>query len=271
MVDMGVDKTMAVVRQAELLGVNRSSLYYKPVPVSERELLIRHGIDAIYTEHPEYGYRRIKVVLGRDYDLSVSGKTVLHHMREMGIQAIYPGPNTSKPAPGHVVYPYLLANMKIDRPNQVWSTDITYIPLRAGWLYLVAFIDWHSRYVLSWKLSDTLKIDFVIDAANEALKNNMPEIINTDQGSHFTSAKFIEIFLKHNCKISMDHRGRAFDNIFVERLWRTIKYENVYLMNYETPRETYLGLEKYINHYNYKRPHQSLNYKTPYEVHTGKV
>ena len=188
-------------------------------------------------------------------------------MREMGIQAIYPRQDTSRPNSENPVYPYLLKGLEITHPNQVWSIDITYIPIRSSWLYLAAIIDWHSRYVVSWAIDDTLEIDFVLEACHEALIRVVPEIMNSDQGSHFTSPKYTELFLKAGSRISMDHRGRAYDNIFVERLWRSVKYENVYLREYATPREARIGINEYLRFYNEERPHQSLEYRTPKEVY----
>ena len=229
--------------------------------------MVKRYIDKIYTAHPFYGYRRICHVLNREYTMGINHKAVLRHMREMGIQATYPRQNTSKPQPNNKVYPYLLKGLKIDHPNQVWSIDITYIPIRTDWLYLVAIIDWFSRYVLSWEISDTMDIDFVLVASRKALKIAAPEIMNSDQGSHFTSPKFTHIFLDAGSKISMDHRGRAYDNIFVERLWRSLKYEDVYLQEYETPRAARIGIEKYLLFYNTERPHSSLRYQTPHRVY----
>ena len=253
--------------QASLLGLNRSGLYYKPVPPSPEDLLIKSYIDKIYTAHPFYGYRRIGYLLKERYNLQVNHKAVYRHMCEMGIQAIYPRQDTSKPEPENRVYPYLLKGLRIDHPNQVWSIDITYIPIRTDWLYLVAIVDWFSRYVLSWEISDSLEIDFVLVSSHKALKKAVPEIMNSDQGSHFTSPKFTQIFLDAGSRISMDHRGRAYDNIFVERLWRTIKYENVYLSDYETPREARIGINQYLNYYNTERPHSSLKYATPEAIY----
>ena len=219
------------------------------------------------TTHPFYGYRRICKILNTDYEFEIKHKTVLRHMHEMGIQAIYPRQNTSKAQPGNLIYPYLLKGLKIDHPNQVWSIDITYIPIRTDWLYLVAIIDWFSRYVLSWEISDTMEIDFVLDTSRNALKKAVPEIMNSAQGSHFTRQKYTQIFLDARSRISMDHRGRAYDNIFVERLWRSVKYEDVYLNEYETPRDARIGIDRYLRFYNTKRPHSSIQYQTPEAVY----
>ena len=242
-------------------------MYYRPVPPTGEDLRIKRMIDEIYTAHPEFGYRRICVWLNKENGLNINHKAVYRHMREMGIQAVYPRQNTSKPSPENPVYPYLLKGMEIQRPNQVWSIDITYIPIHTDWLYLVAIIDWFSRYVLSWRVSDTMEIEFVLDACREALQKHTPEIMNSDQGSHFTSPKYTSLFLDAGAKISMDHRGRAYDNIFVERLWRTVKYEDVYLKNYERPKDAREGLNEYLHYYNDRRYHSSLNYRTPSAVY----
>lgn len=255
--------------QASLLGINRTSLYYKPVAPSEDDLKIKQIIDRIYTNHPEFGYRRITVWLNTKENIVINKKAVLRHMREMGIQAVYPRQNTSKPNLANLIYPYLLKGLKINRPNHVWSIDITYLPVKKSWLYLTAIIDWYSRYVLSWAIDDTLEIPFVLDACKNALAGACPEIMNSDQGSHFTSPKYTELFLNAGAKISMDHRGRAYDNIFIERLWRTVKYEDVYPHAYDYPREARIGIDKYLKYYNNERPHQSLGYKTPAEVYFG--
>ena len=256
--------------QADLLGLNRSGLYYKPVPPSEEDLHIKLLIDKIYTRFPTYGYRRICWYLNEKEHLLINHKAVLQHMREMGIQAIYPRQNTSRPEPSNKIYPYLLKGLKIDHPDHVWSIDITYIPIKNDWLYLVAIIDWYSRYVLDWQLSDTMEIDFVLDTSHKALEVSTPEIMNSDQGSHFTSPKYTRIFLDAGARISMDHRGRAYDNIFIERLWRTVKYEDVYPNAYETPREARIGINRFMKYYNHERPHSRLQYRTPEEVYRGR-
>lgn len=258
---------LPVSTQAELLGINRTSLYYHPVPPSSEDLAVKKRIDRIYTAHPEFGYRRICAWLNRYEGIHINHKAVLRHMREMGIQAIYPRQNTSKPAPEQTVYPYLLNNLTINHPNHVWSIDITYVPIRSSWLYLVAVIDWFSRYVLSWQMDDTLELPFVLDACRLALHTAVPEIMNSDQGSHFTSPQYVNLFLNAGSKISMDHRGRAYDNIFIERLWRSVKYENVYLQEYDSPRSASMGISSYFNFYNTERLHQSLGYRTPQEVY----
>ena len=253
--------------QADLLGINRTSLYYKPHEPGETDLAIKAAIDKVYTNHPEFGSRRISVWLRKYEEMVVNRKAVIRHMREMGIKAIYPRQNTSKPNPANKIYPYLLKGLKISKPDHVWSIDITYIPIRSSWLYLTAILDWHSRYVVAWAIDDSLEIGFVLDACKNALLKASPVIMNSDQGSHFTSPKYTEMFLASGVEISMDHRGRAFDNIFIERLWRTIKYEDVYLKFYERPRDARIGIAKYLTYYNNERPHQSLGYLTPAEVY----
>jgi len=245
--------------QAELLGMSYSSLFYQPVPPSPREIAIKHRT------HPYYGSRRITVVL--NLEIPVSRPTVQRYMREMGISGIAPGPNTSKPTPEHPIYPYLLRNISAASPHYIWGIDITYIPLKAGWLYLVAVLDWFSRFIVSWQLSQTLELDFVLKGVDEALLQAVPRIWNSDQGSHFTSPQYLDRLLAAQVQISMDDRGRARDNIFTERLWRTIKYEEVYLHEYASPKEAYRGLSQYIYFYNYERPHQALDYVAPAQVY----
>lgn len=257
--------------QADLLDINRTSLYYKPQEPSQDDLDTKAAIDRIYTKHPEFGYRRIAVWLKKYENVLINHKAVLRHMQEMGIQAIYPRQNTSKPNLANKVYPYLLAELAIEKPDHVWSIDITYIPIRRSWLYLVAIIDWYSRYVIEWMIDDTLESGFVLTTCKNALNRAAPTIMNSDQGSHFTSPKYTELFLNAGSKISMDHRGRAYDNIFIERLWRSVKYENVYPSSYDVPRDARIGIGRYMTYYNNERPHQSLQYLTPLEVYTGKA
>jgi putative transposase len=252
--------------QAELLGISYSSLFYRPAPPSPREIAIKHRIDRIYTEHPYYGSRRMTVALNRE-EITVSRPTVQRYMREMGIFGLAPGPNTSKSAPEHPVYPYLLKNVTAAYPNHVWGIDITYIPLLTGWLYLVAVLDWFSRFIVSWRLSQTLELDFVLATVDEALGQATPHIWNSDQGSHFTSPQYLDRLLAAQVQISMDGRGRARDNIFTERLWRTVKYEEVHLHEYASPKEAYRNLDQYIHFYNYERPHQALDYQPPAQVY----
>jgi putative transposase len=256
---------LSLKEQAELLSVSYSSLFYERVPPTTRELAIKRRIDEIYTACPFYGSRKIAAIVRAEY--GVSRPTVQAYMREMSIFALVPGPNTSKPAPQHQIYPYLLRNVSAEHPNHIWGIDITYIRLQHGWLYLVAVLDWYSRYIVSWALSQTLEMDFVLFAADNALLQAKPEIWNSDQGSHFTSPKYLERLQREEIKISMDGRGRASDNIFTERLWRTIKYEEVYLHEYASPKEAYHQLANYIRFYNLERPHQALDYRTPAQVH----
>ena len=250
------------------MDISRASVYYQPM-VDEQDVKIMSLIDKIFTDYPFYGSRRIRYELGQTYQILIARDHVRRLLRIMGIEAIYPKakPNTSQANEQHRKYPYLLRGLPIVRSNQVWGTDITYIKLETGWCYLVAFIDWFSRYVISWELSPTLEIPFCLTALERALKTAVPEISNTDQGSHFTSEKFLEPLLCKNVKISMDGRGRCMDNIFTERLWRTVKYENVFLKSYRTISEAAVGLNEYFQFYNTKRPHQSLDYRTPTAVY----
>jgi putative transposase len=258
---------ISIRRQCELLGLNRSTLYYQPEPVSNEELQIMRIIDEIYLRCPFYGSRRITAQLNRDRKLPLNRKRIQRLMRIMGLRGVAPGPDTSIPRKKNKIYPYLLRDVNIDHVNQVWSTDITYIPMVKGFMYLVAVIDWHSRYVLSWILSNTMDMTFCIDALEVALDVNTPMIFNTDQGSQFTSHAFTKVLLDKDIKISMDGRGRALDNIFVERLWRTVKYENIYMNDYQTVSELSKGLKQYFAFYNQERLHQSLDYRTPEEVY----
>ena len=256
---------LSTVRQCALLGISRSSVYYRPRATSLEDLAVMKLIDQQYLATPFYGSRRMTVWLQRQ-GRPVSRKRVQRLMRTMGLQPIYRRPRTSLRAAGHKVYPYLLGGMEITKPNQVWAADITYIPMARGFLYLVAIIDWYSRYVLAWRLSNTLDADFCVDALEEALSKGKPEIFNTDQGSQFTGEAFIGLLKKHGIRISMDGKGRYADNIFVERLWRTVKYEEVYLKAYSNGREAKVGLDAYFHFYNGQRPHQALGYRTPAEV-----
>lgn len=257
---------LPMATQAELLNLSRSSLYYQPVGPSAKEIAIKHRIDEIYTRRPIYGSRRMTAILCRE-GWTISRPRVQSYMREMRIAGIAPGPNTSRPHPDHKVYPYLLRHLKIFRPNQVWGIDITYIRLRAGWMYLVAVLDWFSRFVISWELDQTLEMPFVIRSVEQALEKTQPEIWNSDQGSHFTSPQYTQRLLDADIKISMDGRGRALDNVFTERLWRSVKYEEVYLHDYANPRQARFGIADYFTFYNYERPHQSLDYLTPAAVY----
>ena len=235
--------------------------------MSDGDMQMMRLIDEIYTRCPFYGSRRIAAQLTRDHGEPYNRKRIQRLMRIMGIRGVAPGPDTSKPHPENKIYPYLLRDLEIDKVNQVWSTDITYIPMTKGFMYLVAVIDWHSRYVLSWELSNTMDTTFCIDALEQALDLSTPTIFNTDQGAQFTSNAFTQVLLDKGIKISMDGRGRALDNIFVERLWRTVKYENIYMNEYKTVPELRSGLKHYFKFYNQERLHQSLDYKTPSEVH----
>lgn len=253
-------------RQCELLSVCRAGLYYEPAPVSQADLALMHRIDELFTEHPFYGRRRITAALFRE-DTIVNHKHVGRLMRAMGLEAIYPKPKTSIPDKQHEKFPYLLRELRIERPNQVWATDITYIRLRAGFVYLMAIIDWFSRYVIDWQLSTTLDDSFCCEALDRALSRAQPEIFNSDQGVQFTSKSFVALLKKANVSISMDGVGRAFDNIFVERLWRSLKYEEVYIKDYPTPMEANSGISSYLGFFNNERPHQALAYNTPAEVY----
>jgi len=254
------------VEQCELLGLPRSSYYYEPVGDSTEDLELMRQIDEIYTELPYYGSRRMTWELNQK-GWKVNRKRVQRLMQRMGLEAIYPKPRLSTPAPGHKIYPYLLRGLKIDRPDQVWSTDITYIRLRGGFVYLVAVIDWYSRYVLSWEVSVTLDTSFCVSALEWALSADRPEIFNSDQGAQFTSEDFTGILKDRGIQISMDGRGRALDNVFVERLWRSVKWEEVYLKDYSSVAEAIESLSRYFHRYNHLRPHQSLGNKTPAAVY----
>lgn len=255
--------------QAELLGLSRSSLYYHPLPPSPAGVVIKHRIDEIYTRWPFYGSRRITVKLNQE-EIPVSRPTVQRYMREMGISGIAPGPNTSKPAPEHKIYPYLLRQVSAQYPNHVWGIDITYIRLAGGWMYLVAILDWFSRFVVAWELDQTLELPFVLTAVDHALSQATPAIWNSDQGSHFTSPQYLERLSAAGVQISMDGRGRAADNIFTERLWRSVKYEEVYLNDDASPRQARAGLARYFHFYNFERPHQALDYRAPARVYAVK-
>jgi putative transposase len=268
MVDWTGDPELPVTRQAELLSLNRSSLYYQPVLPSAAELLIKRRIDEIYTQWPFYGSRKITVELNKE--MLINRKAVQRHMREMGISAICPGPNPSKRQADQAIFPYLLRNVTAAYPNHVWGIDITYIRLQASWMYLVAVLDWHSRYVLSWELDQTLEMPFVLETVDRALAQAAPSIWNSDQGSHFTSPQYIERLQQAEVQISMDGKGRALDNIFTERLWRSVKYEEVYLHDYAHPKEARQSLTQYFDFYNHRRCHQALDYLTPAQVYFGK-
>ena len=260
--------SLSIVRQCKLLDISRSGLYYQPKGISEEDLDLMKLIDRQYLLTPFYGARKMAACL-KSHGHLVNRKRVRRLMRIMGLKAIYRRPRTSKPAPGHKIYPYLLGGVKITRPNQVWAADITYIPMARGFLYLVAIIDWYSRYVLCWRLSNTLDADFCAEALEEALGKGRPDIFNTDQGSQFTSEAFTGLLEQHGIRISMDGKGSYNDNLFIERLWRSVKYEEVYLKAYQDGRDTRIGLGNYFRFYNTERPHQALGYRTPAKVFTA--
>jgi putative transposase len=264
MIDRGT--RMTVKRQAQLLDLSRASVYYRPRPVSERDLLLMRRLDELFTAWPFLGSRRMTEML-RAEGHRINRKRVQRLMRRMGIAALGPKPRTTKPAPGHKIFPYLLRNLTVDRPNQVWAADITYLPIGRGFLYLVAVIDWASRAVLSWRLSNTMDVAFCVSALEAALARfGKPEIFNTDQGSQFTSTAFTGVLGKAGVKISMDGRGRWLDNVFVERLWRSLKHEDVYLKGYADGAEAKVGIGAWFAFYNSTRPHQALGNRTPMAV-----
>ena len=257
---------MSIEQQCNLLGLSRSSYYYQPCGESAENIVLMKAIDKLYTKYPFYGGRRIAVNLPDEFQ-PINLKKVRRLMNLMNIEAIYPKPNLSIPDLQHKIFPYLLRGAKIERVNQVWSTDITYVPMASGFLYLCAVVDWYSRFILSWEISNTLTTDFCLKALNNALNyNEKPEIFNTDQGSQFTSNDFTQVLLESEILVSMDGKGRALDNIFIERFWRTIKYEDIYLKEYRDGNELYRGLLKYIQFYNFERKHQSLLNLTPNQV-----
>jgi len=259
---------LSIRRQCELLDLNRATYYYVPATESPLNLALMRLLDEQYMRTPFYGWPRMTVYL-QEQGYAINHKRVQRLMQKMGTQALYPKRKLSQANREHKVYPYLLRGVAITRANQVWSTDITYIPMRNGFMYLVAVMDWYSRYVLSWQLSNTLESTFCLEALQQALTQGRPEIFNTDQGAQFTAAAFTEILKAAEIQISMDGKGRAFDNIFNERLWRTVKYEDVYLKQYETVPALFRGLDRYFTFYNQERPHQSLGYQTPARVYKG--
>ena len=258
--------SISLRRQCDLLGLPRSTAYYAPIPESRENLALMKEIDAIYLDNPSYGSRSIASALVNT-GWEVNRKRVQRLMRLMNIAGVMPKRNTSRPAPGHRVFPYLLRNVAISHPDQVWSTDITYVPLRNGFVYLTAVMDWYSRYVLSWKLSNRLEGSFCVEALDEALQRGQPEVFNTDRGSQFTSAVFVNRLLDRAVAVSMDGRGRALDNVFIERLWRSVKYQEIYLREYATVADVEEGLRLYFEKYNHERPHQSLDNLTPAKVY----
>ena len=257
---------LSVRRQCELLRVNRAGLYYEPVGESEENLLLMRLLDEQYTRTPFYGRRRMTEWLAT-VGHEVNCKRVARLMELLGIEAVYPKPRLSQPGEGHRIYPYLLRGATVERVNQVWSTDITYIRMAQGFLYLVAVMDWFSRFVLSWSLSLTMEVDFCVEALKRALRRGPPDIFNSDQGSQFTSEKFTGVLAERQIAISMDGRGRCMDNIFVERLWRSLKYEEVYLKDYASVTEARAGIAGYFQFYNHERLHQSLDYRTPAAIY----
>jgi len=258
---------LPLTRQAAVLKLSRSGLYYRPRPVAPVDLAIMRRIDELHLDYPFAGGRMLRDLL-RGEGIEISRQRVVTMMKRMGIAAIYRRPNTSKPAPGHKIYPYLLRSVAVERPNQVWAMDITYIPMARGFVYLCAVVDWFSRRVLAWRLSITMEVEFCLDAVEEALvRHGKPEIFNTDQGSQFTSADFTGLLLKHAIAISMDGKGSWRDNVFVERLWRSVKYEEVYLRAYDSVAEARASIGQYLDFYNRKRPHSSLDARTPEQAY----
>jgi putative transposase len=259
---------LSVRRQCELLGLARSTFYYEPTGAPPEDLRLMRLIDELYTDCPFYGSRKITEALTRQGE-EVNRKRVRRLMQAMGLEAIYPKPRLSAAGRGHKIYPYLVRGVKIERPDQVWSADITYVPLPTGFMYLAAVIDWYSRYVLAWRLSNTLDGAFCLEMLEEALRGGKPEVFNTDQGVQFTAEAFTGRLLAAGVAVSMDGRGRALDNVFVERLWRTVKYEDIYIRGYERVAELLEGLARYFAFYNQERLHQTLGYATPGEVYRG--
>ena len=258
---------LPLAQQAELLSLSRASLYYQPREAREREVKIKHRLDELYTDHPFLGSRKLAEMLTGE-GLAVGRHTIRRYREQMGLATLYPKPKLSVPGgSGHQIYPYLLRELVIDHPNQVWGVDITYIRLVRGWAYLVAFLDWYSRYVVAWELSDTLEMGFVLACRDAALQVAVPQIVNSDQGSHFTSERYLSRWREQDVRISMDGRGRCMDNIFTERLWRSVKYEEVYLNEYATLWEAHQGIGRYLDFYNRVRPHQALGYRTPEVVY----
>jgi len=258
---------LSVRRQCELLGLSRSSWYYEPAAETTEDMRLMRLLDQEYTAHPFQGSRKLTAWLRKVHGEEVNRKRVQRLMRRMGLEAIYPKPKLSAARAGHRIYPYLLRNVSIQRPDQVWSTDITYVPLSTGFMYLAAIIDWYSRYVLAWRLSNTLDGSFCLEMLEEALRRGQPEVFNTDQGVQFTAQAWTGRLESAGVAVSMDGRGRCLDNVFVERLWRTVKYEDIYLWRYETVPQLQQGLGRYFPFYNEERLHQSLDYRTPAAVY----
>jgi len=261
------DHDLSLVRQAKVLNISRSSVYYRPRPVSPEDLSIMRRIDELHLEYPFAGSRMLRDFLNRG-GVPIGRRHVATLMKRMGIEAIYRKPNTSKPSPGHKIYPYLLRGVKVEKPNQVWATDITYIPMARGFVYLVAIVDWFTRRVLSHRVSITMEAGFCVEALEEALaKHGKPETFNTDQGSQFTSEEFTRVLIDNKISISMDGKGAWRDNVFVERLWKSVKYEEVYLRAYDSVGEARASLGRYLHFYNSQRPHSSLDRRTPDEAY----
>jgi putative transposase len=268
-----IDRThdLPVIRQCEMLALPRSTAYYRPAPESAENLALMRRIDQLHLEFPFAGARMLRDLLKQE-GIRAGRKRIARLMAKMGIEALYRKPNTSQKGPGHKIYPYLLRGLTIDRPNQVWAADITYIPMRRGFVYLVAVVDWFSRKVLSWRVSNTLTTDFCLDAVREAIhRYGVPEIFNTDQGSQFTSTDFTTLLKENGIRISMDGKGCWRDNVFVERLWRTVQYEEVYLYAYDSVREAKAGLAKYFALYNTRRPHSCFGGIPPDQTYFGNL
>lgn len=259
-------RQISITRQCELLGLNRSTLYYQQRPAKVEDIELMRLIDEEYTRHPFYGYRKMSCYLQR-LGFRINHKRVLRLTRLMGLQAIYPAPNLSKPSKEHLKFPYLLRDIEIQRVNQVWATDLTYIRLKDGFVYLLAIMDWHSRFVIAHEVSNSLETGGFINCLKRAVEMGKPDIFNSDQGSQFTAIEWLKVLQENSIEISMDAAGRCFDNIMVERLWRSVKYEEVYLKDYQDAWEAADGLDKYFSFYNTERPHQSLGYQTPAEVY----
>ena len=264
------ERSPSITRQCQLLSISRSSLYYQPAATSDEDLSLMKSIDRQYLITPFYGARRMAAWL-RTQNHEINRKHVRRLMRVMGLNAIYRRPRTSKPTVGHKIYPYLLRGVAVTRPHQVWTADITYVPMAHGFLYLVVIMDWYSRYVLSWRLSNTLESDFCVEALKEALQQGRPEIFNTDQGAQFTGEAFTGLLEQHGIQISMDGKGSYTDNLFIERLWRTVKYEEIYLKAYHDGKDARNGLAEYFRFYNNDRLHQSHGYRTPADIFSNMV
>ena len=257
---------LSISHQCDLLGVPRSTYYYNPIPETEYNLLLMRELDKLYLDNPSYGSRLMTACLA-SRGFYVNRKRISRLMKVMGIEAIYPRPKVKTTQPGYIKFPYLLANLEIKTRNQVWGTDITYIPLNGGYVYLVAFLDLYSRFVLSWRLSNSLESEFCIEALEMALKHGLPEIINSDQGVQYTSHAYINLIKSKGAQISMSGKGKCWDNIFVERFWRSLKYEEVFLKQYDNSIEVHESISNYIENYNKQRPHSALNYRTPMEIY----